>query len=453
MNEEQPSIGLPTATHPRYHHFSFAQIRFFLRAILHLPASLRTAAAIPILLHEEEFGTSEGCDTCTAQCGRLWLLRVGLFEIQRPKVQASDWIWIADHTIQLGPVKVLMIVGLRVSDWERRKRGALKHQDLQVILMEPTEKSDGDIVQAQLERAARVTGVPRAILSDQCRELNKGIRQFRAAHPETAGLNDLKHRLALLLERALKADPRWPKFLETCKYLRKKTQQTTWAFLAPPATKEKARFMNLGELIGWAVRTRLFLDRPQFPAGVNLDSKRLEELCGNLREHDAALKHWHGLIDLIEQSMDVLREEGYHTGLKAKLRSRLALRSKPPRVRKFGNEILEFVAAQSKQARPGEHLPGSSEVLESLIGKGKRLEGQQSKGGFTQMVLGMAAAVVNPTTEYLAKALETVKTSDLAQWAKKNLGYSLQGLRRQTIGLFSAEQIQDKLATISDGNF
>jgi hypothetical protein len=37
--------------------------------------------------------------------------------------------------------------------------------------------------------------------------------------------------------------------------------------------------------------------------------------------------------------------------------------------------------------------------LESLIGKGKRLEGQQSRSGFTKMVLGMAAAVIKPTTE------------------------------------------------------
>ena len=51
----------------------------------------------------------------------------------------------------------------------------------------------------------------------------------------------------------------------------KKTQQTPWAFLAPPATKEKARFMNLGELIRWAARTRLFLDAPEFPPGVDLD--------------------------------------------------------------------------------------------------------------------------------------------------------------------------------------
>lgn len=432
-------------TRPQHHHFGFAQIRLFLRAVLHLPASLRTAAAIPALLHEEGLITPDCGGAPTAQCGRMWLLRVGLYELQRPKVQADDWIWIADHTIQLGTTKVLLIVGLRSSDWEQQQRDALQHQDLQVILLEPTEKSDGDLVQAQLERAAQVTGVPRAILSDQCRELNKGIRQFRAAHPETAGLNDLKHKLALLLEHELKADTRWSAFLETCKQVRKKTQQTSWAFLSPPATKEKARFMNLGELIRWAAKTRIFLHAPNFPAAAKLDPDRREELFGMLRQYDTVLPPWNALVDLIAQSMDEVRKQGYHAGLEAALRRRLMPVCQQPPAQGFAEQILQFVAGQSAQARPGEHLPGTSEVLESLIGKGKRLEGQQSKGGFTRMVLGMAAAVVNPTVEYLRTALETVKTKDLAEWAKENLGPSLQGLRCQTIGRIKPEQIQDKL--------
>ncbi len=35
-------------------------------------------------------------------------------------------------------------------------------------------------------------------------------------------------------------------------------------------------------------------------------------------------------------------------------------------------------------------IPGSSEVIESLFGKGKRLEGQQSRSGITLMLLAMA---------------------------------------------------------------
>ena len=30
--------------------------------------------------------------------GRMWLLRVGLFKLTRPKPVSDDWIWFADHS-------------------------------------------------------------------------------------------------------------------------------------------------------------------------------------------------------------------------------------------------------------------------------------------------------------------------------------------------------------------
>ena len=67
---------------------------------------------------------------------------------------------------------------------------------------------------------------------------------------------------------------------------------------------------------------------------------------------------------------------------------------------------------------PGERLLGSTEILESLIGKGKRLEGQQSKGGFTKMVLSLAAATVAPTVERLKTALDRTMTKHVLSWAQ-----------------------------------
>ena len=41
--------------------------------------------------------------------GRLWLLRLGYDKLTRPQAQADDWVWIVDHTVQLGPEKCLVI--------------------------------------------------------------------------------------------------------------------------------------------------------------------------------------------------------------------------------------------------------------------------------------------------------------------------------------------------------
>lgn len=45
---------------------------------------------------------------------RIWLLRLGYYKLRRSKPIANDWCWIADHTIQLGKIKCLLILGIRV---------------------------------------------------------------------------------------------------------------------------------------------------------------------------------------------------------------------------------------------------------------------------------------------------------------------------------------------------
>jgi microcompartment protein CcmL/EutN len=94
------------------------------------------------------------------------------------------------------------------------------------------------------------------------------------------------------------------------------------------------------------------------------------------------------------------------------------------------SQLIEFVHEQSQAAMPGERLLGSTECLESLIGKGKRLEGQQSRSGFTKMILGMAASVVTPTYQAIQTALAAVKTKDLYAWGTVHLGPSVQAKRR-----------------------
>ena len=97
---------------------------------------------------------------------------------------------------------------------------------------------------------------------------------------------------------------------------------------------------------------------------------------------------------------------------------------------RVAENLFAFVKDQSGQARVGEHLMGTSEVLESLIGRGKRLQQQQSKSGFTKMLLGMAAAVVTPTEAFLREALESVPTKRVIAWSEQYLGRSVQSLRR-----------------------
>ncbi|MCP4409851.1 MAG: hypothetical protein GY807_19320, partial [Gammaproteobacteria bacterium] len=66
----------------------------------------------------------------------------------------------------------------------------------------------------------------------------------------------------------------------------------------------------------------------------------------------------------------------------------------------------------------------------SVFGKLKRLEHNQSKSGFTGLVLSVAALVSETTQEVVQNAMETVPTKKVLEWTRKHLGQSVQAKRK-----------------------
>lgn len=400
----------------------------FLQLVLDAACSLRGASAVMGLLGSLLPDLER---TPVANTGQMWLLRIGLFELTRPKEAADDWVWIVDHTVQIGTVKCLLIVGCRLSFWQAQRR-PLEHRDLQVLTLEPVEKSDGATVYRQCEETRRRTGiVPRAIVSDEGTDLLGGIKAFAARHAETVGSLDIAHQAAKLLKRELEGDARWATFLSQAGGAKQRLAQTPLAHLLPPTPRSKARYMNLEELVTWGHNALHYLDDPRPVAGELLDRDALRAKLGWVADYRDALAEWRQVMATISATLQYVRHEGYHQGAVQAMRPLLASSSTLPMSSRLATKLLAFVESQSALAREGERLIGSSECLESLIGKGKRLEGQQSKSGFTKMILGMAAAVVEPTKEYLTEALAQVKTRDVLTWCQRHLGFSVQSQRRQ----------------------
>lgn len=426
--------------HPAGHSYCYGLILLFVNLVLHGPTSFRGASGAlalfaPHLLADE-------CSTPSPNCGSYWLLRIGLYELRRPLEQADDWFWIVDHTIQVGTIKCLLIVGCRLSYWEQLGR-PLAHQDLTVVALEPSTSSKSNIVAAEFAKAASRTGAPRAILSDGASDLKRAIEDFRVANPATANLYDVKHKIAIFLKRELESDPSWKEFVALAGKARSQLVHDPLVVLAPPTLKHKARYMNLEELVAWAANVRRFLDNPVPLDGQEINIGKLNITLGWAREYDTSIADWNGLLQVAEASLRYLRGEGYHARAVEELTSLLAPLATAPPAERLVKSVLEFVATESAQAAAGEHLPASSEVLESLIGRGKRLEGQQSRSGFTKTVLGMAAAVTIPTQDLIQNAFQTVKTTDVIQWARDNLGISLQSQRRSA---FKSPEPGTKLA-------
>ena len=403
-------------------------MQYVLTLVLQAAGSLRCVAATCRVL-AEPLGLDER--TPCANTGRGWLLRVGLYALQCPLEKGDDWIWLMDHTLQLGPYKCLVILGIRCSVWEADRR-PLRHADMTLLNLTPMAPATGDAVAAQLEATVARTGVPRAVLSDGGTDLKRAMQLFAQAHPDTTHVLDLKHQHALLLKKRLAADANWTQFVAAANRLRLGITQTELAFLNPPTLKTKARFMNLDRLVHWARRALRFLDTsPALPFPV--DHQQVREKLTWLIPYRRPLREWSRWLKLIRTTEAHVHQTGLHHGLPRELRRLLTPLARTSPCRRLRRDILAFLISQTQHLPPHERLPGSTEVLESAIGKYKRLQSTHSAGGMTSLLLSLGALVGHPSATFIQHALETIRTADLKTWTHTHLGPTLTTQRRRAL--------------------
>jgi len=377
--------------------------------------------------------------------GRLWLLRLGYYKLMRPKPKASDWVWILDHTVQVGAEKCLLILGVRLSELSRTDL-VLSHDDVEPIALFPVTRSNGEVVFQQLEETIEKTGLPREILGDQGSDLKAGTERFCHQHPQTCSISDIKHKSAALLKHTLQHDEPWQAFTQQAAQSKSQIQQTALAFLAPPHQRTKARYMNLEILVRWGQRALAVLDRLEKRAEHRDSHKKLQARLGWVRPFRNHLTEWEALLDVAITSECFVRKHGLWQGAEVELSKRLEHGVVSPRVLALRAQLLAFVKSESLKAKPGEHLLGSSEIIESVLGKLKRLEQNQAKSGFTGLVLSVAAVVSKTTREVVQQAMETAPTKKVLEWTREHLGQSVQEKRKIAFSNTKcSEQIWDQL--------
>jgi len=434
---------------PRGATYPLETIQMSILFVLQAATSLRSAEACVNLVFEVQQGKRFEAPTHTTI--QNWILRLGLYELERPKEHANDWVWIVDHTIQIGDIKCLLVVGIRASHWRQLGR-PLEHHDLQVLELKPVEQSTGVVVHQQFTSIATRYGTPLAVLSDQGSDIKKGLQLWQAQQPASSGivaLSDIAHKVASVLKSILERDERWAQYTSQCGKTKVAIQQTKLAHLIPPKPKSKARYMNIAKQVNWGTRTGnlLRLHRQGTLSAEQQDQlpgELLDKKLGWLDEYKLELARWQELSDMGQQICRVIRTEGYHAGSAELLRTELPV-ARSTQALQLREELLAFVASECHKVPVGERLPGSSEVIESLIGKGKRLEGQQSQSGFTRQVLAMAGSVVKPTCDILQVALKSFGMKHLKAWCTEHLPQSVQAKRRRDLGTRKTEQKPDKV--------
>ena len=426
--------------------YPIGSIALFLSLVLSAAASLRGAGrAIEVVVAALHLPLLQP----SWYAGRLWLLRLGYYKLTRPKMHAADWVWIVDHSVQLGQEKCLVILGIRLGDLPPVEQ-CLRHEDVEPIELVPVKHSNGAVVYQQLEQAVTKTGIPREILSDHGTDLQAGIEQFCHQHPQTSAIYDIKHKTAAILKRELEHDADWCRFTQLANQSKQRVQQTALAALAPPHQKTQARYLNVDMLVIWGRRLLAWFDQPLAARACSLEPALVHDKLGWVTDFRAQLEEWGELFEMMAVTESFVRHHGLYADAHLELEKRLPSLGQTDRTRRVRGELVAFVTEQEAQVHPNERLLGSSEIIESVLGKMKRLERDQAKNGFTGLLLGLSAIVATTTTAVIQKALETVSTKQVWDWCQKTLGQSVQSKRRQVlVSLDRVEQKWDQRAVVT----
>jgi hypothetical protein len=355
---------------------------------------------------------------------RSWILRLGCYALCCPLPQ-GPWVWLIDHTIQVGPEKLFVILGCPLSAVPFGERN-LSLTDLRLIALVPMAQSTHLAVDTALETATARTGAPRVIVSDHATDVKKGIEAYQQRHAGTMQVHDIAHYGANVLEHRWEREPRWHEFLRQLQQGNQKLRQTAEAYLRAPTLRPKARFMNVGPLLRFAARVLRLLAQPA-PA------EQVVAKYGWLREYREALAGWLEQHRLVQTTIEQVRRHGVNAGTRVRLQQAWGPLSDRPGTALVAGHLRAYAEKYGGRAAPGERLVASTEVLESSFGKLKRLEGDASASGFTGMVLALGALTGQANEATVREALEAVPRKEAAGWIKRTLGVTMTWLRRQLL--------------------
>lgn len=333
---------------------------------------------------------------------------------------------IPDFSIQLGDQKCLIIAGVPVS---RLKKGKpLTFADMEPLEISIHKSTNAKVVALALERVRVKVGSICQICADEGSDIAAGVRLYQKQHLDTVYNPDLIHKIANILKATLEGDEGWIFFKSKATETANSLRQTRLGHLAPPNQRSKSRFLNIDILVDWAEKTLVLLDDPSHP-----DREWIARHLGWLRDMKREVHYYAGLVRLVRMARHKVRMEGLRRETSAELEAQYLNCKEDGRCYQVAGLILDFLVAREQNIKPGEVHLGSSEVIESLFGKLKALEGERAKGGFTSLVLAAAACMGELDVAVVETALESVKGKDVKNWASKQIGKSYWAKRRQDL--------------------
>jgi hypothetical protein len=356
-----------------------------------------------------------------------WALRVGLHCLQQAQSPLDEqWVCIADFTIQTGSKKALIVLRVPLSTLMTAQ--ALTLKQVEVIGLSLGETWNGERVKTVLGALFERCGWPSQVVSDCGSDIKKGIVETLLEAPNGASwISDVSHFVANALKHYYAKLALFHQFQSLCTRMRHRLQQTKFAFLLPPKARTKGRFLSVSRQAEWGLRTITYLDEKERQASPEADA--LAYALRGLKPFKMFLTTFVRNTACLNEVMRIVKTQGLSAASMQSCQERLGdLPARSPIRKEVSHYLQHYVPVVESSDSP---LLGSSDVIESLIGKAKQRLEANGRSELNKSILLIPCLCGELTPDLVAKALSTVRVQDVTTWVSEHVGETMQSKRKK----------------------
>jgi len=363
---------------------------------------------------------------------RNWSKRLGIAAMKEGReriLSAVKRIIMVDHSMQIGDEKLMVVLGMDGDDLPEPGQ-ALRRKDMVVLEIRAASQWKTEDMLREYRSIHERLGPIRQILIDGASELQNGAKAYaESVDHDVAIQRDATHYGATQMKSILGQDEKFQQVISQMGTTRSQVQQTELGFLSPPTPKNKARFMNLSSIIQWMTMMLWLLQDPDAECLDGVDPERLRIKFGWIENYADEIPMWRSCQYVISTFVTFSNEQYLHHGASVKLAGKIG-ELHHSEACELRDRLVKFVLESESALQPGERLPLSTQLLESLFGQYKQLEGQQSKSGFTGLVSCIPLLHRVPTPATVRESFAQVTKKQVSDWVNTHVGRTLTSKRR-----------------------
>ncbi len=400
------------ASKPSRHHYPTALIWLCIYIHTHSQISFRSCCT---LLSATALLLNIKCRKPSASTIRNWVIKSGYHAYNQSSsdIDNGNWCIIIDESVSIGKEKLLLILGLPLSNWQFNK--PVSHQDVSVLYVGIAGSWKSKAIEEVLKGVAEKVKVSYCI-SDRGSSIMCAIKNLGILH-----IYDCSHEFAGGLKSIYGNDELFINLMKKMVMLKKKWVLSKYAHLMPPKQRTKARFQNIFPLIDWMEKLKSNWDI--------LDPAIQKELAF-LKDNEALIADLILLRNMIKEMSFIFKTEGMDKNTLQQCKAILEASGTTESTRNYGL-WLQNMWLRYDTLLEDKTFNCCSDIIESYFGRYKLKIKSNGMQAITETVLEMCMWGQECTQESIKTAMESVKLKDVEEWKLENTTPSILRIRRE----------------------